>query len=725
MVIKHCGRIFLTFALFVGPTFGFGQDLQHELSITPPKDHDSIYYQYFKKHMRNDISTAKSYALKAYAAGKNGKHYLRYAKCINAVAFTYDKLNNKDSSLYYYWEGIRYAQRHNLPEREMFFYNDLGNLFERYDYYDSALAYYSKSFTVALQLSKPFDEAIARHNMGLVYYHLENYNEALKNILEAIDIKNRHNITEGMELNLLNVGMIYSEQAKFDDALSYLLNARKLCGNNCDPSLNADINYRIGYCIYNKSGMPDAFEYYKTAIALAKKTGNEMVLAHALLDLGKYNTGTGDYVQAIAHLTESSSIAHRISLRRLERDSYEALAVVYSKTDRLDMAMMAQTRYIELKDSIFNEKMANNLKDIQLDAARKLSDEIISKKDHELRNTKLVVLLVAIISVLAILVLVLVYINRRNSLRIGRIAQEQLQEQIRIRTFELEKSNRELKDSQKQYDHLIYRTSHDIRGPVATILGLTNVGLIDKSGNSSVSKDYLSKIQSTASGLSDKLARLTEISNVKNSELQYQPIPLPALIRECFDSFKAFNHFPLVSFQLESKDMQTDLICDTYILQFVITKILDNCFRYYNPNNQNHYIKVSISQTELTTTIDIEDNGHGIDETVKEKIFMLFYVASEIHGTGLGLFLARIACHRIGARVFVYKASGPTVFRLEIPNNKPDTMWAVRDDDDLINSSGSSMDDEKSSATAANNDPAVEKISGGGSSSSQLTGVVA
>lgn len=705
MAIRHCGRVLLTLVIFAASNSAFGQDLQHELSITPPNDHDSIYYQYFKKYMRSDISMAKTYALKAYEAGKKGQRFLRHAKCINAVAYTYDKLNNKDSSLHYYWEGIRYAQRHNLPEREMFFYNDLGNLFERYDYYDSALAYYSKAFSVALTLSKPFDEAIARHNMGLVYYHLENYNEALKNILEAIAIKNQHDIKEGMELNLLNVGMIYSEQARFDDALRYLMDAKKLCGNNCDPSLNADINYRIGYCIYNKSGMVQAFQYYKTAIDLAKQTGNEMVLAHALLDMGKYNTSTGNYVEAIAHLTESSEIAHRITLRRLERDSYEALAAVYSKTDRLDMAMKAQTRYIELKDSIFNEKMANNLKDIQLDAARKLSDEIISQKDMELRNTKLVVLLIAIICVLALLILVLVYINRRNSLRIGKIAQEQLQEQIRIRTFELEKSNRELKDSQKQYDHLIYRTSHDIRGPIATILGLTNVGLIDKSGNTQVSKDYLSKIQSTANGLSDKLARLTQISNVKNSELQYQPIMLPSLIRECFDSFRGLNHFPLVSFQLESTGMQTDLICDNWIVQFILTKILDNSFRYYNPNNENHYIKVSISQTELNTIIDIEDNGYGIDETVKEKIFMLFYVASEVHGTGLGLFLARIACHRIGARVYLQNPSGPTIFRIELPNKKSDQMWAVKDDDDILGAMDGDTPGKADPAASTKGDP--------------------
>jgi len=47
----------------------------------------------------------------------------------------------------------------------------------------------------------------------------------------------------------------------------------------------------------------------------------------------------------------------------------------------------------------------------------------------------------------------------------------------------------------------------------------------------------------------------------------------------------------------------------------------------------------------------------------------LFYVASDIHGSGLGLFLAQMAANRLGGRIILARSAGPTIFKLIISTN--------------------------------------------------------
>ena len=101
----------------------------------------------------------------------------------------------------------------------------------------------------------------------------------------------------------------------------------------------------------------------------------------------------------------------------------------------------------------------------------------------------------------------------------------------------------------------------------------------------------------------------------------------------------------------------------------MLSKLLDNAFHYFATHKQEKYIKVSWSQTANTTTIAVEDNGLGINDQAREKIFQLFYVASDVHGSGLGLFLAQMAANRLGGRVILARSSGPTIFKLIISTN--------------------------------------------------------
>ena len=323
-----------------------------------------------------------------------------------------------------------------------------------------------------------------------------------------------------------------------------------------------------------------------------------------------------------------------------------------------------QQKHMAIKDSIFNEQMANNLKEIQLDAQRKQSEVIIQQKDTEIERVRLITTLVGVISVLLVIVSILIYRNYRASHRMKKI----LEKEIEKRTRELVKSNTDLTQMTQEYDQLVYRASHDIRGPLATLMGLTNIAKQDTEEPLRV-RDYLGKIESTAHGLSQTLSQLMETNRIRNLPIVVEEVDMGELVDEVYSSFKNLNHFPLISLRIERGDWKKPLQSDKNLISFVLSKLLDNAFRYFATHKQEKYIKVSWSQTEDTTTIAVEDNGLGINDQAREKIFQLFYVASDFHGSGLGLFLAQMAANRLGGRVILARSSGPTIFKLMISTN--------------------------------------------------------
>ena len=70
-------------------------------------------------------------------------------------------------------------------------------------------------------------------------------------------------------------------------------------------------------------------------------------------------------------MDEALKLANEMNLRRLKRDIYLAYIRLYEKTKNLELVVEFQNKYISIKDDIFNEQMATNLKEIQLDVQRK------------------------------------------------------------------------------------------------------------------------------------------------------------------------------------------------------------------------------------------------------------------------------------------------------------------------------------------------------------------
>ncbi|MCU0419606.1 MAG: HAMP domain-containing histidine kinase [Cyclobacteriaceae bacterium] len=254
---------------------------------------------------------------------------------------------------------------------------------------------------------------------------------------------------------------------------------------------------------------------------------------------------------------------------------------------------------------------------------------------------------------------------------------------VKEKTNDLRLSNMELRKSYGEYDHLIYRASHDIRGPLTTLLGLTNLAKQEQDDPAKV-KDYLAKIESTTEGLSAMLSQLTDINRIRNQPVCIESIDVGALAEEVFRSFNQLDHFPLISLRLQQGEWKEGLRTDRALLYMILAHLIHNSFKYFSPHRQEKYIKVSWKQKEGRTFISVEDNGQGIDEKAGVKVFQLFYVASDSHGMGLGLFMAQLAARRLGGRIKLRRSKEPTTFQLILPNRPKEMEFTLLDEDERL-----------------------------------------
>jgi len=655
--------IFLSLLAVSGQAQG-GETLLKAFNTAPPKIKDSLSYELFKYYMTVDIYEAKRFGILSYKYSGLNNNARGLAKASRALSYAYNRIEKFDSAVYFFNKGIEISKTAGINDILVSLYVDFGIFHETRDTYDSALKYYNRSLEISAKIGDHEGIAAAFNNIGLIYYYLNNHDEALNHYQKAIDVKKANGREDEIPVNLMNIALIYNEQGKFEQAISILQEVELRCGGHCNDKIITDLNYDLGFAYFERNELDKAIEYLSKAYEMAKNTNNKKILAQTLHRFAKIRLIKKDYEGALEFLRESEVLSQEIKLRRLLRDIFDTYRIVYQAQGNLSKVVEFQNKFMLLKDSIFNEKLANNLKDIQLDAQRKQSEVIIQQKDTEIERVRLITGLVGIISVLLVVVSILIYRNYRASHRLKLV----LEKEIEKRTRELLKSNADLTQMTQEYDQLVYRASHDIRGPLATLMGLTNIAKQDHEEPLRV-RDYLGKIESTAQGLNQTLSQLMETNRIRNLPICIEEIDLGGLVDESYSSFKTLNHFPLISLRIERGDWKTPLQSDKNLVGFILTKLLDNAFRYFATHKQEKYIKVSWSQSDDKTIIAVEDNGLGIDVKAKEKIFQLFYVASDIHGSGLGLFLAQMAANRLGGRIILARSSGPTIFKLIISTN--------------------------------------------------------
>ncbi len=228
------------------------------------------------------------------------------------------------------------------------------------------------------------------------------------------------------------------------------------------------------------------------------------------------------------------------------------------------------------------------------------------------------------------------------------------------------KTENEIKVVVSELNDFVYRASHDIRGPLARLIGLSNLLLIEGNLENRVKYDNL--INSTAILLDNVLQRLLSVNNLKYYEPQSEQINLHDLIDEIVGLVKKGNRKDIAVYNdiPDSLEVKTD----RKMVMLALENLIENGIKYADFNNyKKPYVKINTVTQQGQLHIQVIDNGIGIHDVFKHRIFDIFFRGTELsQGSGLGLYIAQTALGKLNGRLD-YKSDikEETVFDICIP----------------------------------------------------------
>jgi len=563
---------------------GQSEEVLLQLKNSEPKDrHDSIYYELFKITKTTNQQKAKHYSKQAYQLSSGYKHFMLQTKVCYAQAKMYKDMANVDSSFIYYHKAIQIASKHDLKNWLVYLYNDLGLHHQQLDVYDSALHYFLLSYNLAKDIQSYQCQAIASHNLGLVNSYLENYTEAILHFKEAIAIKINNQITQGLELNYLNLARVYNEQGDYTTAIEQLKKLDSTYKTGCDDVVRADLYYGLGYSNLKNGATKEAYDFFIKALTLARKNNdNRQTLANTLFHLSTFASNNKAYSQALEYLEESKEISQEINHRRLLPDIYNQLSFVYDKMGLTDETLQYQKLFVQLKDSIFNKGVANNVKNIELNEQRKQTDIIINEQKAELLKSNVLTILLGFVFVLMCAALYMVSRSLMWSRRYNAVMEVEM---LHLSTDRAD-FNKEIFRAHMEFTLLLTRVTGFFSAPVSTVLALTN---LIKNGLGTRELRVVNAIAKHCNNMLIVLQNMHELVLYKNHVLSLEEMDVETLTEEIIKNSKKTNGFLIPTIE---KSVNQKIRSD----QTLLIAAVSHAIHYFDYHSGNPRIELIFEQ---------------------------------------------------------------------------------------------------------------------------------
>lgn len=245
---------------------------------------------------------------------------------------------------------------------------------------------------------------------------------------------------------------------------------------------------------------------------------------------------------------------------------------------------------------------------------------------------------------------------RINKLKSDAIHKEMLEEKVVENMLMIKQQEDLLKEKTDDLDMLLYRASHDIKGPLKSIDGLCYVGQQD-------SKDkniYFEHIQSVSKRLQNILNSLLRIAEKNRMEVNLEPVNIYNLVHECIEeNLVEYPDIKRIIFELTIPE-NVYINSERVTLTSVIQNVIENSIKYMDKTKYENRMYISLQQTEDLEILVFEDNGIGIKEEFLKNIFQMFYRANNVNpgGVGLGLYIVKQHIDRLNGRIEIASKEG-------------------------------------------------------------------
>lgn len=478
------------------------------------------------------------------------------------------------------------------------------------DNFHVGLEYLLDCLFIYRKLNDHYNEARVLKATGTIYEYFGDQENAIQTYLQSVEAGQRAHDSD-LESNAYNpLSGIYLKRGMYDLALSTIEKSIEIKKQTSDIRGLAFSLYGRGKVFIKLKKFDKALADLSKALELQIQMGDKLGIAMAHNKIGLLYYESKRYEEATVCLTNALEIANQYNLRFIRCKSLYNLYQVSRAEGRTDAALDYLERYMAIKDSITTGQTYSVIK----------SYESISKIKELERQAE---------------------VQRSN-------------------TEIIEKKNAEL-------DSFFYRVSHDLKGPISSLIGLHN--LVKHEIKDKEAQRYFGMYQSQIMRIENIVMDLINLTRMNHIALTPVKINFESLLDECINAYVYLDNYKSITF-IKQIDSGIEFHSEWSIVNTIVQNLIENAIKYASVDKEP-FVRVNISQCSRHVRIVVEDNGVGIDPDYKTKIFDMFFRANDrVKGTGLGLYILKRAVERLKGEVsFVSEVEVGSTFTILLPNH--------------------------------------------------------
>jgi signal transduction histidine kinase len=240
-------------------------------------------------------------------------------------------------------------------------------------------------------------------------------------------------------------------------------------------------------------------------------------------------------------------------------------------------------------------------------------------------------------------------------------ANRELEQKVWERTKELETKNKEL-------DAFVYKASHDLKGPLNSIVGLATIGMMEN--DMTKAREYFKHTCDTAKRLQATIVDLLSLTKVKETIVNKHPVDISLLLDEVIENFAHDENYAEVGIT-KKIDADKQVVTDEGLIRSILQNLVENGLKYRDPKKEKQTLDISLKNKNGHFVVKVSDNGIGIPDNSKDKVFEMFYkINPKSNGSGLGLHILKTAVQKLGGNIELETQWGKgSTFMIELPND--------------------------------------------------------
>lgn len=573
-------------------------------------------------------------------------------------------------------------------------------------HYPEALINYEKAYSRASSLGFNLYRVSAGAKMGHFFEVVGNFPKAIELYKESIELYSKYNARQ--EIARINAriawALIYSDNMVLADqfakrSLSQMLKVPDMVGaafawNILGYIHEQENDHKKALLYYDsasqiRKGQENQFEYFKTQYNIAEVYEHQgkpkealeimkMVLNQEIQkgkninnhiftfnSIGRLYAKVGDRQAAESNFLKAYQFSKKNRLYPQLKTSLNNLLNFYEKENNGSSVIKYYRELVMVNDTLLT--MEQNNKILQVSA---LSELEINKQEVEQlksqaridalntskKNQALTLYTYLIFLLLLILALVgyIAYSRKKSQNKLTEI-NKQLEIKVLERTDQLKLAYDEL-------ETYFYKASHDLRGPITSLIGLVELSKVAKS------REEIDKINSlieeTILKQLNLVNKIQSLNSVLKAKVNDQEVNLEKEIQSIL--LKSTSKINAKKIQV-STDLKVKVVQTTpSLLLIIINNLINNAIDF--SNNPNPKISIASERIDNNLVIYVIDNGEGIHQDISNSLYKMFFRGSvKSSGFGLGLYTVKKAAEKLGATIsFESQPHSRTEFKLTL-----------------------------------------------------------